>query len=75
MMDAVSQGAVDAGFPAAGFKIYREGGKWVGLVSNNCSHYPLDILVVNPKLATSSTILCFDAFSHKNYELMSVHVH
>eukprot|EP00192_Tetraselmis_astigmatica_P013708 CAMPEP_0117659726 /NCGR_PEP_ID=MMETSP0804-20121206/6586_1 /TAXON_ID=1074897 /ORGANISM="Tetraselmis astigmatica, Strain CCMP880" /LENGTH=321 /DNA_ID=CAMNT_0005466403 /DNA_START=29 /DNA_END=990 /DNA_ORIENTATION=+ len=31
MMEAVSQGALEAGAPAAGFKIFREGGRWVGL--------------------------------------------
>jgi len=29
-MDAVSQGALKAGSPAAGFKIAREGGRWMG---------------------------------------------
>jgi hypothetical protein len=33
LMDAVCQGAAEAGVPAAGFKILREGGKWVGAVS------------------------------------------
>jgi predicted Rossmann-fold nucleotide-binding protein len=32
-MGAVSSGAMEAGFPVAGFMIEREGGKWVGAVS------------------------------------------
>ena len=39
-MEAVSQGAIEAGEAAAGFKIYREGGRWVGLVRPSAFHPP-----------------------------------
>lgn len=54
MMDAVSQGALEAGTPAAGFKIYREGGKWVGLVRHR--HRPLQ------HFASSCARCCIPAF-------------
>lgn len=39
-MDAVSQGALKAGSPAAGFKIAREGGRWMGEVLALLAHIP-----------------------------------